>query len=44
MKRNAKRITAALLASVLLFTDCASGFAAETDSAVMQNEEQGGVR
>ena len=31
MKRNAKRIVAAFLASVLLFTDCASGFAAETN-------------
>ena len=38
MKRNAKRIVAALLASVLLFTDCASGFAAETNTE--QNETE----
>ena len=43
MKRNTKRAVATLLASVLLFTDCVSGFAAETDSAVMQNEGQGEV-
>ena len=38
MKRNIKRIIAALLASVLLFTDCASGFAAETNTE--QNEPE----
>lgn len=32
MKKNIKRIIAAALASVMLFTDCASGFAAEVNT------------
>ena len=38
MKRNTKRAVAALLASVLLFTDCVSGFAAE--ASMEQNEPE----
>ena len=38
MIRNMKRIIAAFLASVLLFTDCASGFAAETNTEQSETE------
>ena len=36
MKKNAKRLIAAVLASVMLFTDCASGFAAEMQTDMEQ--------
>ena len=38
MRKNAKRLIAAFLASVLIFTDCASGFASEVQTNLEQNE------
>ena len=39
MRKNAKRIMTALLAAVMIFTDCVSGFAAEENLATAQNNE-----
>ena len=38
MRRNTKRVVAALLAAVLLFMDCTSGFAAETSMEQSETE------
>ena len=41
-EKNAKRLIAATLASIMLITDCVPGFGAEAEQTVMPKEETSG--